>query len=223
MSNVQVLFQEAAGLNLEGVKCLSMDDCDGAYRRLKKGLQVMAKITALCATLEDSNDQDVPELSQTVPLPAFLNDGSYYVYNHALLFDPPFAPSKRSLAFYVSVLIFNMALVYHRRGHTKAMTLYEKVSVLLQDSLHAVRDSDDFLSSNCDDNVRMLQVLAQNNHCQMRSTMTGETQQAIDEWEALRVMMSSMEFSNVVVEDEAFSEIILNVLIPPSRCMAAAA
>lgn len=220
MSIFQLRFQHAAALNREGVSCLSVNDGNGAYRSFKLALEIMTEITVLTDDLEDDVImEDALEITDSVPVP-FANDSSHYVYSHALLFQPPAAPSQRAMAFCVSVLIFNMALTYHKRGITKAVTLYGKVLVLLQDTMEA--------GDNCssDSHVRILQVLAQNNRVHMLS-MTGAIQQATDGCEAMRLAVEGLELADtnqmVAVNDDILSEIILNLLIPSTSCMAAAA
>ena len=219
MSTFELHFQHAAALNREGVSCLSVNDGNGAYRSFKLALEIMTEITVLADDLEDVIMEDVLELTDSVPVP-LANDSSHYVYSRALLFQPPAAPSKRAMVFCVSVLIFNMALTYHKHGITKAVTLYGQVLVLLQDTVEA--------GDNCssDSDVRILQVLAQNNQVHMLS-MAGAIQQATDGCEAMRLAVGSLELADtnqmVAVNDDILSEIILNLLIPSTSRMAAAA
>ena len=216
MSNIQMLFEHADALNREGISCLILADSNGAYTNFKLALQIMTEITCLAKDMDDATMGEVLELTKAVPVP-LSNDSSFYVYNHALLFQPHAAPSKRAMAFCVSVLIFNMALTYHQRGLAKAATLYGQAMLLLEDTI----ETGDGSSGDYD--VHMLQVLAQNNQIHMLS-LTGETQQVIDGCEALRFAISSLKVTdNMAVEDGPLTEIILNLLIPLTSCMAAAA
>lgn len=223
------LFQQASLLNADGVECLTRCDGEGAYRSFKRALQV---VTIMTREMEDQNDAPKgPALEfwpSSKPVPR-LQDDCYYVYNHGLVFASPSTPTQHNMAFCAAVIIFNIALTYHQRGLPKASSLYEQVATIVRACTSADQDT---TVVSYDENAHVLQLIARNNHTHTLKAM-GQLDLAQEGLEDLQELLYSVRLPEVcnttlhpsllITTSDVLEELALNVLVPGTTVVAAAA
>jgi len=86
--------------------------------------------------------------------------------------------------------------------------------------------SEIFSGTRDDDTVHVIQILALNNQTQLLN-LQGQLAEANAGWGSLRTMLPLLECKSEeerkLVGDDIFGEIVLNLLVPVSKIMAAAA
>ena len=148
--------RRAAYLNSNGATFLGIGDNGKAYRSFKASLQTLLQaVLELDVTTGETEVERTPIMDAiSRPIPRSRLDGGDaqlsleadkegkpYLYNKGLVFYPNTTFTTVDLAFYASIVVFNLVLVHHRKSKnlqdrdlTKLLALYDVVLKLISGS-----------------------------------------------------------------------------------------
>ena len=155
-------------LNNNGVDYLFANDECAAIRTFKQALSIMEFISN-----DDSSEQLIlPEANHAIGCPwveiPALQDSAFFIYNRAILFEPPSSSSREvDLLFANAAIMFNLALTYHHYGQKchqvpllrRAGFMYGRVIQLVAYIAHSANNPTSITSA--------LAVVAMNNQAQI--------------------------------------------------------
>ncbi|CAB9518926.1 expressed unknown protein [Seminavis robusta] len=173
-------------LNAHGILALARYKVDkGSILAIKEAMLAMDH---LCA-VSDGGFQASPDASlafRVVPVPG-LDDGNFYIYNHAFLVSPAmmnmqpggpqqFLPqgvlSSTNMAVFCAILTFNMALTYHQLGQQSGDSRKLRTACLLYGNCMEMASSVEGLPQPAvGDDLFILHMVAMNNAAQIQYTL----------------------------------------------------
>lgn len=135
-------IRRAAYFNSTGATCLAFGENAKAFKSFKTSLKCLAQAIMHAEDTAPTEGQtaDTEMITKAVPRSpmsqtkegALGADGEPYLYSKGLVFYPNATLSTCDLAFYCSVVVFNLVLTYHRKSKnlresdlTKLLQLYE--------------------------------------------------------------------------------------------------
>ncbi|CAB9516447.1 expressed unknown protein [Seminavis robusta] len=142
LTNQMELIQHACSLNNAGAAYMASNNGGQGVKFLKKALIIMEGISR-----EEESDiimapSDGIAHFPFVEIPGLEEDeDTFYVYNRALVLDPPSDVSMTDLVFLNASILFNLALAFHQHGKVrcqepmlrKAINLYDLAARLIED------------------------------------------------------------------------------------------
>lgn len=224
--NTQVLAQQAALINREGIGALACGYGEKAHGCFKNVLEIMGHITASPDLLVEESPTSNSSISTSVFTPVAvpnIRDERFFVYNCALLFstreeDRPI--SQMDITLFSAAAIFNIALTYHQRAmQVKSEKLFRTSSRMYGQAMQIMNSLATYSSLVAD--VNALRVIIMNNKSQILFELEDfeKAEQTLEDIRKLSRYLSSNDSNTTsILQEGAYDEITLNVLTtaPPS-------
>ena len=236
--NINNLVYDTAWLNREGIASLACGNGEKAHACFKNVLEVMGYITQFSdLPVGDTASAASSAIASVTPvsIPRFQKEG-FYIYHSALLFQPQPAASNPTftqidITLLSAAAIFNMALTYHQRavqGRGSPGNLLRIAARMYDQCLQIVHSLPlaAAAAATVEKDVGALLLIVLNNRAHIYYEM-GDFDNATQMLQRVRKLSRSMSREDaasdgasllLVLHDDAFEEIALNVLVtcPPA-------
>jgi hypothetical protein len=228
--SVNSLVYEAAVLNREGIAAMACGHGEKAHACFKNVLEILGYITQF----PDLPVGDTPPTGSLldgiipVPISKFETEG-FFIYHSALLFQPHSATGAQTftqldITLFSAAAIFNMALTYHQRavqGRGSSANML-RIAAKMYDQCLQIVHSLPSASEERDVSALLMIVLNNRSHifCEMEDF--DQATQVLQKVRQLSRFLAHQDASQggdwLVLQDDVFEEIALNVLVtsPPA-------
>ena len=225
VSSAQSMIAETSCLNRNGAVLALQGNASEASNWFRSAMQVLVNLTAGQNTMPPRDVSSIaPRNVASAPLD-FPKEDSFRIYNSLLIFEPRESAastgtqSQYDVTYYSSVILFNLALIYHQRAVTTGeLQMYRAADQMYFKGLAILQSFPDYV----DVDMAALRLSILNNRAHIRLSLgRGQSGDEVDAGEEIRAISCVLLNSGSQLpqlEADMINQFIINTLVSGPQC-----